>query len=172
MWPNPQETADLVTFTEEILNGELHFSSSITVLQVLSIYQSCFRFLTRLLSLSTLILVVFLPKGKLSFFHTYFVSSQSSSSLWNFFLNFSYTYRSSHLEVFCKKVVLRNFAKFTKKHLCQSLFFNKIARLVCKIIKKKTLAEVFSCEFCEISKKTLFTEHLRANASEHSHHSH
>ena len=25
MWPNPQETADLVTFTKEILNGKLHF---------------------------------------------------------------------------------------------------------------------------------------------------
>ena len=25
MWPNPQETADFVTFTEEILNGKLHF---------------------------------------------------------------------------------------------------------------------------------------------------
>ena len=25
MWPNPLETADLVTFTEEILNGKLHF---------------------------------------------------------------------------------------------------------------------------------------------------
>ena len=25
MWPNPKETADLVTFTEEILNGKLHF---------------------------------------------------------------------------------------------------------------------------------------------------
>ena len=25
MWPHPQETADLVTFTEEILNGKLHF---------------------------------------------------------------------------------------------------------------------------------------------------
>ena len=25
MWPNPQETADLVTFSEEILNGKLHF---------------------------------------------------------------------------------------------------------------------------------------------------
>ena len=23
MWPNPQETADLVTFTEEVLNGTL-----------------------------------------------------------------------------------------------------------------------------------------------------
>ena len=25
MWPNPQETGDLVTFTEEIRNGKLHF---------------------------------------------------------------------------------------------------------------------------------------------------
>ena len=28
MWPNPQETANLVTFTEEILNGKLHFLRS------------------------------------------------------------------------------------------------------------------------------------------------
>ena len=25
MWPNPQETADFVTFTVEIINGDLHF---------------------------------------------------------------------------------------------------------------------------------------------------
>ena len=31
MWPNPQETADLVTFTEEILNGKLHFLCSATI---------------------------------------------------------------------------------------------------------------------------------------------
>ena len=30
MWPNLKETADLVTFTEEILNGKLHFLSSET----------------------------------------------------------------------------------------------------------------------------------------------
>ena len=35
-------------------------------------------------------------------------------------------YRSSHQDVSCKKDVLRNFAKFTGKHLCQSLFFNKV----------------------------------------------
>ena len=32
-------------------------------------------------------------------------------------------------------------------------------------IKKETLAQAFSCEFCEISKNIFFTEHLRANAS-------
>ena len=28
MWPNPQFPANLVTFTEEILNGKLHFLRS------------------------------------------------------------------------------------------------------------------------------------------------
>ena len=32
--------------------------------------------------------------------------------------------------------------------------------------KKETLAQVFSCEFCEISKNTFFTEHLRMTTSE------
>ena len=35
-------------------------------------------------------------------------------------------------------------------------------------ISKKTLAQVFSCEFCEISKNTFFTEHLRTTASDSS----
>ena len=39
-----------------------------------------------------------------------------------------YSYvRSSHPEVFCKEGVHRNFAKFTGKHLYQSLFFDKVA---------------------------------------------
>lgn len=29
MWPNPQETTDLVLFTEEIFNGRLKFSSNV-----------------------------------------------------------------------------------------------------------------------------------------------
>ena len=33
-------------------------------------------------------------------------------------------------EMFHKKVILRNFTKFTGKHLRQSLFFNKVAGLV------------------------------------------
>ena len=35
----------------------------------------------------------------------------------------------------------------------------------CNFIKKETLAQVFSCEFCQISKNTFFTEHLWATAS-------
>ena len=41
--------------------------------------------------------------------------------LWRF------EYRSSPLELFFKKSVLENFSKFTGKHQCQSLFFNKVA---------------------------------------------
>ena len=54
--------------------------------------------------------------------------------------------------MFCKKGVLRNFSEFTGKHLCQSIFFNKVEGL--NFIKKETLAQVFSYEFCEISKNT------------------
>ena len=56
--------------------------------------------------------------------------------------------RSSRPEVFCEKGILRNFAKLTGKQQCQTLFFNG------NFIKKETLALLFSCEFCEISKNT------------------
>ena len=52
-------------------------------------------------------------------FRKYFVRS-----LFNSFL-----FRSSHPEVFCKKGVVRNFAKVTGKQLCQGLFLNKVACL-------------------------------------------
>ena len=41
--------------------------------------------------------------------------------------NFVFQVISERLTVvFCKKGVLRNFAKFTRKLLCQSLFFNEV----------------------------------------------
>ena len=43
----------------------------------------------------------------------------------------------------CEKGVPRNFTKFTGKHLRPQ---------ACNFIKKQTLAQVFSCEFCEISR--------------------
>ena len=70
------------------------------------------------------------------------------------------TSRSSHRSCSVKKGVLRNFAKFRGKQLCQSLFFNKV------FIKKETLAQVFSCEFYETSKHIFSTEQLRTTASE------
>ena len=68
--------------------------------------------------------------------------------------------RSSHQRCSIIKGVLINFAKFTGKHLCHSLFLNKVAQ-ACNFIKKETLAPVFSCEFFEIYKNTFFTEQLR-----------
>ena len=67
-----------------------------------------------------------------------------------------------------KKGILGKFAKFTGKHLCKSLLFNKVAGLRPKasnFIKKEILAQVFSCEFCDVSKNTFFAEHLLATAS-------
>ena len=34
--------------------------------------------------------------------------------------------RSSRSEVFCKQGVFKTFVKFTGKHLCWNLFFNKV----------------------------------------------
>ena len=64
--------------------------------------------------------------------------------------------RSSRPEEFCKKGVIRNFAKFTEKYMCQSLFLNNVAGLRPK---------VFSCEICEIFKNTFRSEFGEENAS-------
>ena len=45
-------------------------------------------------------------------------------------------------------------AKFTGKHLCQSLFFNNVTGQGLNFTKKETSTQVFSCEFGEISKNT------------------
>ena len=42
---------------------------------------------------------------------------------------FRTTTKNSRPEVFCKKGVLGNFAKFTGKHVCQALLFNILAGL-------------------------------------------
>ena len=74
---------------------------------------------------------------------------------------------------FCKKVALRNFMKFTGKHLCQRLFFNKVAGLrlflnkvaglrPATLLKKESLPQVLSCEFCKISKHKVFLQNTSA----------
>ena len=47
--------------------------------------------------------------------------------IWKTSQNSQINTRSSHPEVFLSKDVLKNFAKFTDKHLCRSLLFNKVA---------------------------------------------
>ena len=65
----------------------------------------------------------------------------------NFFL------RRIRQKVFYKKGVLRNFEKFTGKHRVRVSFLIKL-QAVCNFIKRETLAQVFSCDFREISKNT------------------
>ena len=58
------------------------------------------------------------------------------------------TLRSSRLEVFCKKGLLKNFANFTGKHLCQSLFFNENAGLSpATLLKKRPCHKCFLVNF-------------------------
>ena len=59
---------------------------------------------------------------------------------------------SSRPEMFCKKGILRNIAKFSGKHLCQSLFFNKL--------KKRLWHRCFLVSFVKFLRAPLFTEHL------------
>ena len=70
--------------------------------------------------------------------------------------------KSNCPEVFSCKGVVRNFAKFTRKHLCQSLLFNKVTGLpeAWDFFKKETVALVFSGEFWEIFKNTFLKESL------------
>ena len=59
-------------------------------------------------------------------------------------------------QVFCKKGVLKKITKFTGKHLYESLFFNKAAGIAYNFIKKETLVQLFSCEFCKFLRTPFF----------------
>ena len=81
MWLNPQKTAHLVTFPEEILNGKLHFL-------------------------------------------------------------------------------------YNEKTCAKASFLIKLQAEACSLTNKETLAQLFSGEFCKISKNIFLTEHLWATCSE------
>ena len=67
--------------------------------------------------------------------------------------------RSSHQRCTLKSGVLKNFAKFRGKHLCQSLFFHKVAALrPATLLKRDSGTDV-------IFKTTFFTELLRTTTS-------
>ena len=78
---------------------------------------------------------------------------------WNYLSKY---FRNNRPEVFCKKGVLRNFAKFTGKHLCQSLFFDKVAGLRPGTLFKKSLwYRCFPVNFAKFLRTSFFIEHLR-----------
>ena len=69
-------------------------------------------------------------------------------------------FRSSRPEVFCKKGVLRNFTNITGKHLCQSLFFNKVSGLrPDTLLKKRLWHRCFSVNFGKFLRTPFYIEH-------------
>ena len=64
-------------------------------------------------------------------------------------------FRSSRLEVFCKKYVLNNFVKSTGKHLRQSLFFNKVS-----LLKKRLWHRCFLVNVAKFLRILFFIEHF------------
>ena len=71
-------------------------------------------------------------------------------------------FRSSHQRCSIKKSVLRNFVKFTGKHLCQSLFFDKVAGLrPATLLKKRLWHRCFPVNFATFVRTPFLTEHLR-----------
>ena len=69
-------------------------------------------------------------------------------------------FRSSCSKVFCKKGVFKNFANFTRKHLCQRLFFNKVAGLRPATLLKNRLWHR-KWQFAKFSGTPFFIEHLQ-----------
>ena len=72
------------------------------------------------------------------------------------------TARSSHQGCSVKRRVLRNFAKFTGKHPCQTLFLNKVADLKpITLLKKRLWHRCFPVNFAKFLRTPFLTEHIR-----------
>ena len=61
-------------------------------------------------------------------------------------------FRSSCSQIFIEISVLKNFAIFTGKHLCWSLFLRNLQVLKPASLLKRDFNKVFSCGYCEIFK--------------------
>ena len=81
----------------------------------------------------------------------------------NRYSKFSPTSRSSQQRCSIKKGVLKNFAKFIGKHLCQSVFFNEVAGLrPATLLKKSHWHRCFPVNFATASVHyvSLLTNHI------------
>ena len=96
---------------------------------------------------------------KLLCFH--FTLRKTTNILKDFFLKAVWfpPHRSSRPEVFYKKII-SEISQNSQENICaRGSILIKLQAL--NFTKKETLAQVFSCEFCEISRNTSFTEHFR-----------
>ena len=69
-----------------------------------------------------------------------------------FLVNHCVHYRSCHHKCSFKKSILKNFANFTGKRLCWSLFLIKLQVWRPATLRKETPTQIFSCEIWEIFK--------------------
>ena len=69
--------------------------------------------------------------------------------------------RCNHCRCSVRKGVLRNFVKFTGKHLCQSLFFNKVAGLPATLLKKRLWHSCFLENFTKFLRTPFLREYLK-----------
>ena len=67
--------------------------------------------------------------------------------------------RNSCSKLFCKEIVLKTFSKFTGKHLCRSLFFNKVVGPA-TILKKRLRHWCFPANFTKFLRTPFYIEHL------------
>ena len=95
-------------------------------------------------------------------FPDHYFSTDYGSSLifWKVWLLFEIcSSRSSRPEVFLKKGVLRNSTKFTRKHLCQSLFFNKVAGFSpATLLKNRLWNGCFPVNFVKFLRTSFYIE--------------
>ena len=109
MWPNPPG-ADLVTSTENILNGKLHFCAVSPVMRYKGL-KYWVHFCSSLKNAPKNICDIIFERAKgrdgtVNRTSDYVDAAVKRGSI--------------------KKGIMRNFAKFTRKRLCQSLYFDKV----------------------------------------------
>ena len=83
-------------------------------------------------------------------------------SSWCFFVlilySSNYMTQKQPLEVFYKEKVFLEILQHSQEKTCARVSF------LIKFIKKETMAQMFSCEFCEFFTNTFFTEHFWTTA--------
>ena len=75
---------------------------------------------------------------------------------WKKFWRNLFCSRSSRSQVFIKIGILRNFGKFTGKHLWCNLFLIKLQAFIPPTYEKETPTQVLFCEYCKIFQNSCF----------------
>ena len=74
--------------------------------------------------------------------------------------------RRSRPEVFYKKLLLKFFAKFTRKHLSRSLILISLHVVSLQLYQKEIATSSFSSGFCELFHNIIFAKQIRVITSD------